>query len=72
MHQHPKALQQSARAIVSAAKRGIQVVLATHSLDLLDATSVQRLRLEDGALHARRFLGPEARQMRSELELELR
>lgn len=85
VHQHPKALQQSARAIVSAAKRGIQVVLATHSLDLLDdllresereglldATSVQRLRLEDGALHARRFLGPEARQMRSELELELR
>lgn len=35
-HQHPLALRQSARAIVAAARRGIEIILSTHSLELLD------------------------------------
>jgi len=35
-HQHPRALRQSARAIVAAARRGVDVILSTHSLELLD------------------------------------
>ncbi len=85
VHQHPRSLKMSAQAIVAAVKRGIQVVLATHSLELIDslieaaeaeaqleALSVQRLLLNDGLLDAKRFPGEQVRRIRSELELELR
>lgn len=75
----------SAKVIVAAVRRGIQVVLATHSLELIDnlieladseklleQLSVQRLLLADGVLDAKRFPGDQAKRIRSELELELR
>jgi hypothetical protein len=75
----------SARVIVAAVKRGIQVVLATHSLEfidnliefaegeqLLEALSVQRLLLANGQLDTKQFPGDQVRRIRSELELELR
>jgi predicted ATPase len=34
--QHPRSLHESARAIVAAVRRGVQVILSTHSLDLID------------------------------------
>jgi predicted ATPase len=69
--QHPRALRQTARAISAAVKRGVQVVLSTHSLDLLDALlleldddlsplSVHHLALRDGALRSTRYDGSEA------------
>ncbi len=85
VHQHPKSLRMSAKVIVAAVRRGIQVVLATHSLELidnllefaestkvLDQLSVQRLLLTDGQLDTKRFPGDQAKRIRSELELELR
>lgn len=85
VHQHPRSLRMSAQAIVGAVKRDVQVVLATHSLELiddllecakaeslLDSVSVQRLRLDDGTLDVRRFSGAEAAEARFELEAELR
>lgn len=36
VHQHPRSLLCGARAIVSAVRRGLQVVLTTHSLELID------------------------------------
>jgi hypothetical protein len=36
LHQHPRALSACARAIVGAARRKLQVILATHSLELVD------------------------------------
>jgi len=85
VHQHPRSLRMSARVIVAAVKRGIQVVLATHSLELidnliefaegeqlLDSLNVQRLLLANGQLDTKRFPGDQAKRIRSELELELR
>lgn len=85
VHQHPKSLRMSAKVIVAAVKRGIQVILATHSLELIDnliefaeaekvleQLSVQRLLLSDGQLDTKRFPGVQAQRIRSELELELR
>jgi hypothetical protein len=37
VHQHPGAILQSAKAILAAVRRDIQVILSTHSLDLIDA-----------------------------------
>lgn len=85
VHQHPKSLRMSAKVIVAAVKREIQVVLATHSLELIDnliefaesekmidQLTVQRLLLADGQLDAKRIPGDQAKRIRSELELELR
>jgi energy-coupling factor transporter ATP-binding protein EcfA2 len=85
VHQHPRSLKMSAKAIIAAVKRGIQVVLATHSLELIDflveaaesegqlgELSVQRLLLNDGVLDAKRFPGDQTKRIRGELELELR
>ena len=37
VHQHPDAIRQSAKAILAALRRKIQVILTTHSLELIDA-----------------------------------
>jgi predicted ATPase len=37
VHQHPGAIRRSARAILAAVRREIQVILTTHSLELIDA-----------------------------------
>ncbi len=85
VHQHPGALKQSAATIVGSVKRGLQVVVATHSLELidelllaakkaemLDKLTVQNLRLVGGVLASTRFEGPESDRIRNVIGTELR
>ena len=84
LHLHPAGIRQSARAMLAAMKREIQVIVTTHSLDLIDALlaqispedldklSVYRLRLNDGILQADRLSGKEAAFGRTEIEDDLR
>jgi len=37
VYQHPRAIQRTARVLLVAIRRGIQIVLSTHSLELIDA-----------------------------------
>ena len=37
VYQHPKAIWQTVRALLANVRRGVQVVLTTHSLELIDA-----------------------------------
>jgi len=84
-HQHPGAIRQSAKAIVAAVSRGVQVVLSTHSLELidglldhldeffLDQLSLHRLRLpRDGNLLTSRLVGREVLGARDEIKDDLR
>ncbi len=83
--QHPAALRCSAHAIVGAATRGTQVVLTTHSLEMIDALisamrdvghldslAVFNLALRDGVLVNNRAAGDDLRFARSEIEADLR
>jgi len=84
VHQHPGAIRQSARAIIAAVRRNIQVILTTHSLELIDALvgesldkdleqmSLYRLMLEDGILKSSRLAGPDIAFSRTEVESDLR
>ena len=84
VHQHPGAIRRSARAILAAVRRGIQVVLTTHSLELIDALlaessdqdldrlSLYRLQLQDGVLTSSRLPGRDIAFARSEIEDDLR
>ena len=84
VHQHPKALQQSAKALLAAVRRGLQIVLATHSLELIDALlleatqddlpklSTYRLRLDDGVLASSRLSGEQMAFNRGQIEEDLR
>jgi hypothetical protein len=84
VHQHPGAIRQSARAILAAVRRKIQVVLTTHSLELIDALlaessdedldrlSLYRLQLQDGNLTYSRLAGPDIAFSRAEIEDDLR
>jgi predicted ATPase len=84
LHQHPGALRQSARAILAAVHRGIQVVLTTHSLELIDALlaaaskedleklGVYRLQLQAGLPKSHRLSGSEVAFARGQIEDDLR
>ena len=86
LHQHPGLLGLVAEAIVrSHAQRRCQVVLSTHSLELidlliekaeklgvLDRLTVHRLSLEQGKLRSMSYSAREARELREELEMDLR
>lgn len=84
VHQHPGAIRQSVRAILAAVRRDIQVILTTHSLELIDALlaessdedldrlSLYRLQLENGALQSHRMSGPEVAFSRQQIEDDLR
>lgn len=84
VHQHPAALRRCARVIWAAVRRNIQVVLTTHSLDLIDdllseastgdidKLSVFRLRLDDGTLQVARIDGKEVAFARTEIQDDLR
>ncbi|MBL8792664.1 MAG: ATP-binding protein [Planctomycetia bacterium] len=84
VHQHPGAIRQSARAILAAVRRGIQVILTTHSLELLDALlaeskaedleklSLYRLQLKSGVLQSSRLAGPDVAFARTTIEDDLR
>jgi predicted ATPase len=84
VHQHPGAIRQSARAILAAVRRQIQVILTTHSLELIDSLlaecsaddlkqlSLYRLQLQQGTLKSSRLPGPDVAFARSEIEDDLR
>jgi hypothetical protein len=83
-HEHPGAMRQSAKAIVAAVRRGVQVILTTHSLELIDALlatlkadeidllSLYRLKLVDGELRQSRFDGEDVSTSRGDIEDDLR
>jgi len=84
VHQHPGAIRRTARVILAAVRRQIQVVLTTHSLELIDALlaessdkdleqlSLYRLQLQDGVLKSSRLTGPDVAVSRREIEDDLR
>ncbi|MBN1607802.1 MAG: ATP-binding protein [Polyangiaceae bacterium] len=87
IHQHPASLAQTAVAIVEAVRRGTQVIISTHSLDLIDrilATltpsettdesfcQLVRVCLDNGELRTRLMAAADAARRRGELEEDLR
>ena len=81
--QHPPSLDQSARAIAAGVKRGVQVILSTHSLDLIDMLrvhlgddlsmlTVHHLARSDGALSAVRYSGEDVALARDAIGEDLR
>jgi predicted ATPase len=84
-HMHPAAIRQCARAIVAAVRRKIQIILSTHSLDLIDSLlsylwepadlellSVYRVGLRDGLLLSSRLSGPDVSFARGTIMDDLR
>lgn len=83
VHLHPGAIWAAARAALEAQRRGVQVIMSTHSLELidalvdqageaLDAVAVTRLALQAGELRSHTIPGPELRLLRGTLAEELR
>jgi energy-coupling factor transporter ATP-binding protein EcfA2 len=84
VHMHPGAIRQCARAILAAVRRQVQVVLSTHSLELIDALvgessdadlaqlSLYRLQLQAGNLQSSRLPGPQVAFARTEIQDDLR
>ncbi len=84
VHEHPGAIRQSVKAILEATRRGVQVLLSTHSLDLIDALlaecdpdetamlSVFRFALQDGILKTTRIPGPDVAFARGQIGNDLR
>jgi energy-coupling factor transporter ATP-binding protein EcfA2 len=86
IHQHPGAIQQTMKAIAAAVDRGIQVVLSTHSLEVIDALlehlrgdqrrleklALYRLNLTEGDLVTSRLSGPDVLESRDQIEADLR
>jgi predicted ATPase len=83
-HMHPGAIHECARAIVAAVRRGVQVVLSTHSLELIDALlsecndndltgfSVYSVKLDEGRLLSFRSHGEEIAFARTQIGEDLR
>ncbi len=83
-HQHSGTLGHSARVLVDCVRGGCQVILSTHSMELLDAMlevlgdrdidrlTVQRLRLHQGQLRVLRMAGAEVLSARAEIADDLR
>ena len=87
VHQHPAGLARVTLAIVTAVRLGLQVILTTHSLELIDHLidhltdeemdqddflTVTRVRLESGVLHTTRNAAIEVALARAEIEEDLR
>jgi predicted O-methyltransferase YrrM len=84
VHMHPGAIRQCARAILAAVRRKTQIILSTHSLELIDALlaessdedlarfSLYRLQLQDGVLKSSRLPGPDIAFSRTTIEDDLR
>lgn len=84
VHLHPGAIWLAARAILASVRRGLQLILSTHSLELLDALvelsaeadldrfQLIRLALADGELRAWSIAGPDVRFMRQDIAEDLR
>ncbi len=85
VHLHPGAMRLVARAMRAAAVRGVQVIISTHSIEIVDyliaeaenaealkRLSVHRVRLENGMMTHRLIPGTEAAFLRGEIEEDLR
>lgn len=84
VYQHPRAIWQSARALLVAMRRGVQIVVSTHSLELIDALLGQadsselegialfNLALDQGELRSSRSSGEDLVFARRTLEHDLR
>lgn len=84
VYQHPAALRLTARVLLATMRRGVQVILTTHSLELIDmlveearpadipALSLFILALEDGALHSGRLAGDQIKAARADVAEDLR
>ena len=84
-NKHPAAIFQTAKVIFAAVRRGIQVILTTHSLELIDAimeqvvtdeelemVSLFRLQLRNGCLQAVQMNGKSIAESRFEIESDIR
>lgn len=83
-HQHPRALYYTAQAIAAAQRKQIQVILSTHSLELIDqlilamhddelpCLSVRVLRLDQGELLSIKYSGSEVRSLRDAIGKDFR
>jgi predicted ATPase len=84
VYQHPKAIWQTARVLLANMRRGVQIVVTTHSLELIDAFLAEateedleklalfNLLLEAGKLVNARRCGEEIAFARQTLENDLR
>ena len=84
VHQHPRAMGQTIRAVLAAVRRDIQVVITTHSLELIDylvaesseedleKLSLYRLGLKNGRLISVRHAGSEVAFARGDIDRDLR
>jgi predicted ATPase len=78
--QHPRYLQELVAVLRDAVSQGIQVILSTHSLELIDLllagsgeeTTVHRFRLQESVLRTTAVSGEKARTTRKELTQDLR
>jgi|GEM_PF-3459870 len=82
VYQHPKAIRQSARVLLANVRRGVQIVVTTHSLELIDALLAEagndlhqlalfNLALDNGELRSGRRDGEEIEFARETLENDL-
>lgn len=87
VHMHPRALSSCAKAIVAAVRRDVQVIMTTHSMELIDRLlseltdeevldpgmmALQKLRLRDGALTPIVIPASDAEHARTSVEEDLR
>ena len=85
VNKHPAAITQTAKVIFAAVRRGVQVIITTHSLELIDALireakdeaglsllSVFGLKLDGGCLKSYHLIGDEVKMSRTQMEMDLR
>lgn len=87
VHQHPRSLSCGVRSIVGAVRRGVQVILTTHSLELIDMLldelqddelddpnlmTVRKLRIQEGMLLETAIAAREVETARNSLSEDLR
>ena len=83
-HQHPACIQRTAKAIVEASRKDVQIVLSTHSLELIDYLLLKseeedlkrmalfKVVLKNGELLSSRLAGQEVMLERETIEEDLR
>ena len=84
VYQHPAALRLTARVLLATMRRGVQIILTTHSLELIDMLveeagpedipqlSLFTLALENGVLRSGRIAGHQIAAARSDVAEDLR
>lgn len=85
VHKHPGAIAEASRSIIAAMRAGTQIVLTTHSLELIDSLldladesqdyqkiAVFRLKRKNGELLHQRVAGDQLLHIRQDVEEDLR